>query len=74
MDGGGRGGTGVVVKSSFYILLGLQQVYVTCPLDFSTALFTSDFSSIKQTYLARCTVCSIHISGHFTVNIMAPIN
>ena len=49
MDGGGGGAAaaaaaGEVVKSSLYVLLGPQQVHVTCPLGFPTPLFTSKFS------------------------------
>ena len=44
----GGGGTGVVVKSPSYILLGPQQVHVTCSLAFSTTLFTSDFPLLSK--------------------------
>lgn len=44
-------GTGVIVKSSFYVLLGPRQVYVTCSLAFPL-LCLLQFSSVKQTYLA----------------------
>lgn len=79
MDGGGGGAAaaaaaGEVVKSSLYVLLGPQQVHVTCPLGFPTPLFTSNFFSMKQAYLTRLTVRSIHIYAHFTMNIMLLIN
>lgn len=40
--------TGVIVESSFYVLFGPRQVYVTCSLAFSTALFTSDFPLLSK--------------------------
>ena len=44
----GGGGTGVVVESSFYVLLGPRQVRVTYSLEFSTALFISDFPLLSK--------------------------
>lgn len=44
----GGGGTGVVVESSFYVLLGPRQVHVTYSLELSTALLTSDFPLLSK--------------------------